>query len=100
MYPDECARAVGDSQGCGLGDGVSLSILDDFRGFWAVGGVRSGHNGFNSYVGAICRPCTPSAGVGNGTGGKSQNSSCVLHVDGDESGNASVKSVVVERKTG
>jgi hypothetical protein len=74
MYPGEYARAVSDSQCGGLGDGIGLSILDDFRGIGAVGGIRSGYNGFNSY-GAICRPRTPSTGVGKSTRGKSQNSS-------------------------
>jgi hypothetical protein len=74
MYPGECARAVSDSQCGGLGDGVSFPILDDFRGVGAVGGIRSSYNGFNNYS-AICRPRTPSTGVGKGTRGKSQNSS-------------------------
>jgi hypothetical protein len=77
MCLGECARAVGDNQGGGLGDGVSLSILDDFRGEWAVGGVCSSYNRGVSHrwCRAICRPRTPSTGGGKGARGKSKNSS-------------------------
>jgi len=38
---DASARAVGDSQGGSLSDGVGNTTLDDAGGAWAVGGVLS-----------------------------------------------------------
>jgi len=65
------ARAVGDSESSGLGDGVSVVVVDDRGRLRAVGGV--GGNDLSD-VGDVA--------VGRGAGGEGKSSSEELHFDG------------------
>lgn len=69
------ARAVGDGDGAGLGDGVGLVTVGDLGGLRAVGGVLVNDLGDDSDVASV---------AGGGASGSGEDSSdSELHLDGD-----------------
>jgi len=73
---DNGARAVGDGQGCGLGDSVGGTAQGDGGSRWAVSSIGSVHLGGVGH-GAVTRP-----GGDGGCGEREDGGDGVLHFGG------------------
>jgi len=81
---DDGARAVGDSQGGGLSDGVGDAVVGQGGGIWAVGGVGGDNIGdiVNNHAAGVVGWVDRVGGRGSGYESGNSGDGGELHLDG------------------